>query len=366
MAYFVAHMQKFSNNLGGLKSHNERDTKNHSNKNIDVSKKNENEELVSSRDSEKSYEFEFKKVMKKKYDHRTKNGELRKIRENQVKFNSFVFSASPEFFEKKSKEQQIKYFKDCKKYLETKISSENIISAKIHFDETTPHMHLVAVPLTNDGRLSSKEIFNKQFLRDLQEDCPQFLKNNGHEITRGENAEGINKRVTDLEFKKNKAIELEKKLDISETRTTSVSNYSEFERKMFQTRKIKLNLASQKAYKIYEGELKIILKDGSQAQEKQKENKYLKEENKKLNLINSELKKKNSKTIKLEKEISKLNKFKEFLETNIPKEKMDELKNEFFEESKIINPYDTSKFINPYRSKIKNPYDTSKENDNER
>ena len=90
---------------------------------------------------------------------------------------------------------------------------------------------------------------------------------------------------------------------------------------MFETRKIKLNLASQKAYKIYEGELKIILKDGSQAQEKQKENKYLEEENKKLNLINSELKKKSSKLLKLEKEFSKLNKFKEFLETNISKEK---------------------------------------------
>ncbi len=202
MAYFVAHMQKYSNNLGGLKSHNERDTKNHSNENIDISKRSENVELVSSRDSEKSYEFEFKKLMEQKYDHRTKNGELRKIRENQVKFNSFVFSASPEFFEKKSKKQQIKYFEDCKKYLETKINSENIISAKIHFDETTPHMHLVVVPLTNDGRLSSKEIFNKQFLRDLQEDCPQFLKNNGHEITRGENSNGLNKRISDLEFKK--------------------------------------------------------------------------------------------------------------------------------------------------------------------
>jgi hypothetical protein len=143
---------------------------------------------------------------------------------------------------------------------------------------------------------------------------------------------------------------------------------------MFETRKIKLNLASQKAYKIYEGELKIILKDGSQAQEKQKENKYLEEENKKLNLINLKLKKKSSKFLKLEKEFSQLKNFKEFLETNIPKEKMDELKNEFFEESKIINPYDTSKIINPYdtskiinpySSKIKNPFNNSKENDND-
>lgn len=343
MAYFVAHMQKYSNNLGGLKSHNERDTKNHSNENIDISKKSENVELISSRDSKKSYEFEFKKIMKKKYTHKTKNGELRKLRDNQVKFNSFVFSASPEYFEKKSKEQQIKYFEDCKKYLETKISSENIISAKIHFDETTPHMHLVAIPITNDGRLSSKEIFNKQFLKDLQEECPKFLKNNGHEIIRGENANGLNKRISELELKKSKAIDLEKTLEISQIRTTSVSNYLKFEKKILETRKIKLNLASEKAYKIYESELKTILKDGSQAQEKQKENNYLKEENKKLNLINSKLENKNSKLFKLEKEVLKLNKFKEVLKKNISKEKFDVLEKEFSKKPKIINPYNKSK-----------------------
>ncbi len=319
MAYFVAHMQKYSSNLGGLKSHNERDTKNHSNENIDVSKKSENIDLVNFRDSERSYEFEFKKLMEKKYGHRTKNGELRKIRDNQVKFNSFVFSASPEFFENKSKGLQIKYFEDCKKYLETKISSENIISAKIHFDETTPHMRLVIVPLTNDGRLSSKEIFNKQFLRELQEDCPQFLKSNGHKIIRGENSNGLNKRISDLEFKKNKAIDIEKKIEISEAKTTSFRNYSEFENAILENRKIKLNFSSEKAYKLYESELKLLLKDGSQAQSNQIKNKHLKETNVQLenqisNLESSNYKLK-QKNLELENSNKRFQKFKEFLKT---------------------------------------------------
>lgn len=232
MAYFVAHMEKYSNNLGGLKSHNERDTKNHSNENIDNSKKSENVELINSRDSNKSYEFEFKKLMKKKYKHKTKNGDLRKIRDNQVKFNSFVFSASPEYFEKKSKEQQIKYFEDCKKYLETKFNSENIISAKIHFDETTPHMHLVAVPLTNDGRLSSKEIFNRKFLKDLQEDCPKFLKENGHEIIRGENANGLNKRISDLEYTKQKLQKEEEQIKLLENQKKTYLDLELLKKKM--------------------------------------------------------------------------------------------------------------------------------------
>lgn len=255
MAYFVAHMEKYSNNLGGLKSHNERDTKNHSNENIDNSKKSENVELIDSRDSNKSYEFEFKKLMKKKYKHKTKNGDLRKIRENQVKFNSFVFSASPEYFEKKSKEQQIKYFEDCKKYLETKFNSENIISAKIHFDETTPHMHLVAVPLTNDGRLSSKEIFNKQFLKDLQEDCPQFLKENGHEITRGESAKGINKRISDLEYTKQKLQKEEEQVKLLENQKKT---YLDLE---LLKKKIKSKKAKNLKNILYEGNPEFVVEE---------------------------------------------------------------------------------------------------------
>lgn len=256
MAYFVAHMQKYSNNLGGLKSHNERDTKNHSNENIDVSKKSENVELIDSRDSNKSYEFEFKKLMKKKYKHKTKNGDLRKIRENQVKFNSFVFSASPEYFEKKSKEQQIKYFEDCKKYLETKFNSENIISAKIHFDETTPHMHLVAVPLTNDGRLSSKEIFNKQFLKDLQEDCPKFLKENGHkEIERGENANGLNKRISDLKYTKQKIQKEKEQIKLLENQKKTYLNLELIKKK------IKSKKAKNLKNILYEGNPEFVVEE---------------------------------------------------------------------------------------------------------
>ena len=35
---------------------------------------------------------------------------------------------------------------------------ENIISAVVHMDEKTPHMHICFVPITQDGRLSSKKI----------------------------------------------------------------------------------------------------------------------------------------------------------------------------------------------------------------
>ena len=38
---------------------------------------------------------------------------------------------------------------------------ENVINATVHMDEATPHMHLGIVPVTEDGRLSAKDIFTK-------------------------------------------------------------------------------------------------------------------------------------------------------------------------------------------------------------
>ena len=47
---------------------------------------------------------------------------------------------------------------------------KTIISAVVHMDEKTPHMHLSFVPLTEDGRLCAKEIVgNKKKLTQWQD-----------------------------------------------------------------------------------------------------------------------------------------------------------------------------------------------------
>lgn len=40
----------------------------------------------------------------------------------------------------------------------------------MHLDETTPHMHLNLIPITPDGRLCSKDLFDKPKLQQLQTD----------------------------------------------------------------------------------------------------------------------------------------------------------------------------------------------------
>ena len=64
--------------------------------------------------------------------------------------------------------------KDVYGFVCREFGEENIASFIVHLDETGPHAHCVFVPLTADGRLSSKEVFGgknkieaRQHMRDL-------------------------------------------------------------------------------------------------------------------------------------------------------------------------------------------------------
>lgn len=79
-----------------------------------------------------------------------------KTRSNSVVALDAIYTASREFFKGKSNEECNQYFRDCLEFHQKKFG--HVISAIIHYDETTPHMHILSVPLTQDGRLSAREI----------------------------------------------------------------------------------------------------------------------------------------------------------------------------------------------------------------
>ncbi len=91
----------------------------------------------------------------------------RKIRSDAILMNSFVVTSDGEFFKALRPWEQQSFFKDCVKFFENKYGKENMISAVVHLDETTPHLHLNFVPI-NDGRLSSKSRFDRQKLAQVQ------------------------------------------------------------------------------------------------------------------------------------------------------------------------------------------------------
>lgn len=93
----------------------------------------------------------------------------RKIKDDAVLINSFIFGSDSEFFEGLTQEQQREFFRDCAMCFAERYGEENIISAIVHVDETNPHMHLNLIPVL-DGRLCSKQLFDRKALRELQSD----------------------------------------------------------------------------------------------------------------------------------------------------------------------------------------------------
>ena len=193
--FMVATMRKFKQeNLGGIEIHNERKTKNHSNKDIDVDKKSLNLDLINETGS-------YRKRISDRIMRNRKSD--RKVRKDAVILAEWVVSASPEVFEKMSGENIKLYFGWAVRYFADKFGSENIVYAKIHFDEPTPHMHLGMVPLTKDGRLSAKDVFDRSALRAVQSELPVFLKGKGFDVRRGQKNDE-RKKLTVPEYKKMK------------------------------------------------------------------------------------------------------------------------------------------------------------------
>ena len=83
-----------------------------------------------------------------------------------------------------SEQETRKFFQDTLEYFSEKFGTQNMAYAQVHLDETTPHMHLGVVPMT-EGKLSGKTVFNRQTLKEIQSDLPEFLKGKGFNIERG-------------------------------------------------------------------------------------------------------------------------------------------------------------------------------------
>lgn len=100
-----------------------------------------------------------------------------------------LVTASPEFFKGKKKGEIKAYFQEALDFIREHQDSKTIISAVVHMDEKTPHMHLSFVPLTADGRLSAKEIVgNKKKLTQWQDKFWEHMVRKYPDLERGESA----------------------------------------------------------------------------------------------------------------------------------------------------------------------------------
>ena len=137
------------------------------------------------------------------------NGRIKELglspRKDAVVMNSFVVGSDKTFFDGLAKVEQYNFFPECYKFFAERYGEENIIAAVVHNDETTPHMHLNLMPVTKDGRLCSKQLFDKPQLQQLQTD---FYEEVGKRWGLQRGKEGSQrKHLSTAEFKAKKIIE---------------------------------------------------------------------------------------------------------------------------------------------------------------
>ena len=112
-----------------------------------------------------------------------------RTRKDSTRFVDTLITASPEFFKGKSPKEIAAYFQRAADFLIDRVGRENIVSAVVHMDEKTPHLHLTFVPLTKDNRLCAKEIIgNRASLTKWQDDFHAYMVEKYPDLERGESA----------------------------------------------------------------------------------------------------------------------------------------------------------------------------------
>jgi hypothetical protein len=170
-------MDKFKKEaIRGIQSHNMRERKSHSNPDIEYGRSSANYELHdgASRDYVHAVQNRIDDLLL-----------VKAVRKDAVHLCGVIVSSDSEFFKDLSPKETRRFFEVCKERLTTFVGEENVVSAMVHMDEKTPHMHFLHVPVTKDGRLNANAIYTRESLKFLQDYLPQHLKSNGFDIRRG-------------------------------------------------------------------------------------------------------------------------------------------------------------------------------------
>lgn len=115
-----------------------------------------------------------------------------KTRSNSVLALDTIYTASPDFFQGKTNQQNDDFFKDCLQFHQEHFG--HIISAVVHYDETTPHLHVISVPLTKDGRLSARDVIGNKAKMSKTQDAFFEQVGRGYGLERGIHIDGQEKK----------------------------------------------------------------------------------------------------------------------------------------------------------------------------
>jgi len=190
MSYAIIRNAKYkASQVNNISRHNERKNERYGNKDIDKSKTELNYNFKEPH--EVSYEKEFDRL-------RTENnlkGNLRLTGQKQSNIMcEFLITSDNEFFKGIGEEETKRFFQEAYNFGCRKCGEKNIISAVVHMDETTPHMHLTYIPVVK-GLKKGEEVLKinaSEFWKGfnsygkLQDEFHDYVTKKGFNLDRGE------------------------------------------------------------------------------------------------------------------------------------------------------------------------------------
>lgn len=200
--YAIIRMEKFQmSDVQGIQKHNQRQGKSKSNLDIDYERSHLNYDLLNDQN------LQYEREIKAEIGERVK----RKPRANSVVLSEFLVTASPEYMKSLSVEEQKRYFEQSLDFIKERYGEQNTLYAVVHQDEANPHMHVGVIPITEDGRLSAKDIYKRTELQALQKEFPAELQRQGFAVERGEEG-SKEKHLHPNEYKEKQDLEKEVQL----------------------------------------------------------------------------------------------------------------------------------------------------------
>jgi hypothetical protein len=86
-------------------------------------------------------------VLKRRTDRILTADLARKPQKNAAAAIEIVISTSPEWMDSHKPHEWKAYFKDARAFLEERYGKENLVHWAVHYDEKTPHLHAIVVPI---------------------------------------------------------------------------------------------------------------------------------------------------------------------------------------------------------------------------
>ena len=174
-----------------LERHNERLNHNYSNKDIDLLRTSENYHLK--KIQAETYQQEFERIRTRQQ----LKGNLRlQGKKQSTVLCEFVITSDKEFFDRIGKERTRRFFEDAYDFVTTKAGGEQyVLSAVVHMDEATPHMHVAFIPVINGKdrkgnpckRINCSEFWKgRDSYSRLQDEYYDFITSRGYDLERGE------------------------------------------------------------------------------------------------------------------------------------------------------------------------------------